>query len=455
MQRARQEVDGAQLGDRRLNARLIELAGALAVDPDASLPRSLDEAGLEAAYRFLANERVTPERVLAPHVAETAKRIGEWRTCVVAHDTTEFKFSGEREGLGRLHQDTRGFFGHFALAITLDDHREPLGVLGLETWTRADGRRPREHPRQRRLDPTRESQRWWRLVERVQQHAPDGTHLIHVMDREADAYDLLDQLTATRTGFVVRFCHDRRVLDEEADTLLVADKGRYVATRSVVLSRRSSKGRKPKDIAAHPARESRQARLAIHARAIALRCPKEMYGVSSQISLNLVTVEEQDAPAGEEPISWRLYTTEPIDSVDGVLRIVDAYRCRWRIEEYFKALKTGCKIEKRQLEHIDGLLNLLAIYIPIAWQLLALRAIAARAPHEPATIALDRIQLTVLRRAARRPLPDEPSVEDAVLAIAGMGGHLKRNGAPGWQTLGAGLERLLTLVEGYRLAKQM
>jgi hypothetical protein len=125
------------------------------------------------------------------------------------------------------------------------------------------------------------------------------------------------------------------------------------------------------------------------------------------------------------------------------------------IEEYFKALKTGCAYEKRQLETAHSLLNAMAVLAPVAWRLLLLRHLARETPERPASAALSPTQLAVLRAVAKRPIPDKPTVQDAMLAIAGLGGHLPRNGDPGWLVLGRGMHDLLLLELGWRARAQM
>ncbi|WP_437486863.1 transposase [Sorangium sp. So ce1014] len=149
-----------------------------------------------------------------------------------------------------------------------------------------------------------------------------------------------------------------------------------------------------------------------------------------------------------------LLTSEPVESDAQMAQLVDWYRARWMVEEFFKALKTGCAYEERQIEDLHGLRNVLALFAPIAWQLLLLRSEARRAPEQPASAVLTPTQLDVLRVFARKPLPDNATARDAFLAIAALGGHLRRNGEPGWQTLGRGYEQLLILVQGWSAAKQ-
>lgn len=118
----------------------------------------------------------------------------------------------------------------------------------------------------------------------------------------------------------------------------------------------------------------------------------------------------------------------------------------------FKALKTGCSFEKRQLESLATLLNALAIFVPVAWRLLLLRGMARSHPTAPATIVLTEPQIAVLHAVTKRPLPRNLNVEQALLAIAAPGGHIKNNGQPGWQVLGRGLRKLLNLEEGWTAA---
>lgn len=166
-------------------------------------------------------------------------------------------------------------------------------------------------------------------------------------------------------------------------------------------------------------------------------------------------VREVETNGEHEPVEWTLLTTEPIESPADVERIVDIYRTRWLIEEYFKALKTGCSIEKRQLESKHSLLNALAVFIPIAWRLLRLRNLARDEAEAPATDALSDVQIEVLiATSKKRKLPLKPTVREALLAVAALGGNIKNNGEPGWMVLGRGYDRLLTMETAWRAARR-
>lgn len=441
------EMTQAKLGDVRLSKRLGQLVDDLAEAPAESFPKALpDSAALEGAYRFFSNPSVTPDAILAPHVQETAARCGAGRVLVV-HDTTEFEFRGEaaREGLGRLLRPGQGFFGHFSLAVSADGTREPLGVLSLETVIRTA---PRVARNKRATQKQGEARRWRMGVDRAEELLAGHARAIHVMDREGDAYSLMVELVSGGRDFVIRSAHDR-VLDGPVRKLReAAQLAPTVIEREVQLSaRRNAPGPKGKKF---PARRTRPARLSLAATEVVLAPKSPGAGFPKLLPLKLVHVFELLPPHGQPPVEWLLLTTLPVGSPDALAFVVDAYRARWMIEEYFKALKTGCQYEQRQLESAHALLNALAVLVPVAWRLLLLRHLARESDARPATDALTVTQVDVLKAVAKKPLPAKPTVRDALLAVAALGGHIKNNGEPGWQVLGRGYRDLLILEMGWQ-----
>jgi hypothetical protein len=448
------ELAEAELGDLRLSRRLGLLADQLAARPGESFPKALDDAELEAAYRFFGNDQVTPEAILAPHFRQTARRAAQHERVVVVHDTTEFDFPGhaKREGLGRLLRPGQGFFGHFSIAVAADGSRKPLGLLALETVFRLDKAIGHKHwtPSKRRG----ERDRWPRAVEAAEATLDGRTNAIHVMDREADSYALLAALCEADRSFVIRSFQDR-VLAGEAEARLRATAREAKATlhREVPLSPRPRiPGPKAKR---HPARRYRIARLSFAATTVDLpRTSNSQSARSASLRLNVIHVFERRPPRGESPVEWFLLTNLPIDTPEAIAFAVDCYRGRWLIEEFFKALKTGCQYERRQLESAHSLLNALAILAPVAWRLLFLRHLAQTDETAPATEALTPRQLEVLHAIAKRPLPPKPTARQAMLAVAALGGHLRSNGDPGWLVLGRGLHDLLLLELGWRAREE-
>jgi hypothetical protein len=438
----RAEFEGVVLGDPRLATRVQRMAAALVEMPGASLPRAMGRtAAREGAYRFLSNRRVTLDRVIAAHVAATVERARLAKKVLVVSDTTEFAFSTEREGLGLLSSKRRdGFIAHFKLAVSGDGRRTPLGVLGVETIVRT-ARKGRRDNVARKKDPERESLRWRRGVDSASEHL-DDIEAIHVMDREADIYELLCALVENGRRFIIRSGQERLLDEGLLSTAVESTPLRF--SREVKLSARRP-ARQPESRRRNPARRGRLAQLAVSTTRVTLHKPKAAFDPELPVSItvNVVRVWELDPVPGEPPVEWRLFTSEPVDTQEQVEQIVDGYRARWVIEEYFKALKTGCNFEQSQLESFGSLENLLGVYIPVAWQLLVLRSTARDEPHRPASDALSPQQLTVLRLIVRgKPLPPEPTIGDVATAIADLGAHIKSNGPPGWQVLGRGFEEL-------------
>jgi hypothetical protein len=437
---------GAQLGDARLSKRLGQLADDLSEAPAESFPKALRESGpLEGAYRFFSNPKVTLDGILEPHFVSTAARVGAAERVLVVHDTTAFEFDGEasREGLGRLQRKGQGFFGHFSLAVSADGKREPLGVLALRTVFRHQAPVPKK---QRAKQPRGEAQRWRTGVADAEARLAGASRAIHVIDREGDSYPLLADLAADERDYVIRAAHDR-LLDGPIRKLREAAlQAPTVVEREIDIAARRKKGPKHRG---YPARRRRRARLSLAATEVVL-APRITAGLPATLTLNLVHVFELGPPAGEPAVEWLLLTTLPVATPENLEFIVDTYRARWVIEEYFKALKTGCQYEKRQLESAHALLNALAVLVPVAWRLLLLRHLARNEPDRPATDALTPAQVAVLKATAKKPLPTTPSVRDALLAVAALGGHIKNNGEPGWQVLGRGFRDLLILELGWQ-----
>jgi hypothetical protein len=427
----------------------------LAPSPDASFPEAMgDDSALEATYRFLRNPAVTPARVLAPHVAATVRRAVAAKRIIVAHDTTEIRFSTARDGLGRLNDQGHGFFAHFALALGGDRTKQPLGVLGLETIFRHG---PVEKKKGRRRT-NGEGRRWGEMVSSVRAQLGGKVEAIHVMDREADSYPLLADLVASHERFILRMRHDRTIEVPQPGCYWLADKlelAEDLFVREGVPIARRRRETASKDRGAHPPREPRTIDLAIRAVAVVLRRPSDLRAGPKTLRANVVHVHELAPPVGATAIDWKLITTEPIETIEEVASIVDSYRARWIIEEYFKALKTGCAVEKRQLENHHSILNALAIFAPIAWHLLLVRHLARNSPSKRASDFLPPLRLRLMCAHPRIKLPVAATIRDAMFAIARLGGHLKNNGDPGWQVLGRGFEKLLLLEEGAAIALGM
>jgi hypothetical protein len=449
------EMSDAEFGDARLTRRLGKILEAVQEAPDQSFPSLFDDGQLEGAYRFFNNEAVTPEAVLRPHVVATVARMAAEPVALVVHDTTTMSFDpdGSRRGLGRVRSSGQAFFAHVSLALSGDGTRTPLGVVALSHHVRKGAEKKKKVKTKDNRDNERD--RWGRQVTAVGILDVDRSHVVHVMDREADDFALFAQLAGAGDRFVIRLAYNRLLADSDDGFEKLAQAVTQIdslAEREVPLSRRPAASRSPQQKRIHPVREGRLAKLAFGATTVVLRRPSTQPKTLPQtLSLNVVRVWEVDAAKGETPVEWILLTSEPILSAEHILQVVDWYRARWVIEEFFKALKTGCAYETRQLETLEGLLNVLATFLPVAWRLLLMRTQARIAPDAKATTVLPKAMLGVLRLVTRIKLPAQPTARDVLLAVAALGGHQKNNGDPGWMTLSRGYEKLRTLTEGAAL----
>lgn len=444
---------GVDLGDERLNRRLESIVSAIATSPDKSFPQLFaSEAELEAFYRFVRNPRVDLSALVAGHFEQTRERATAVEHAIAVHDTTELSFGDartrRREGLGRLKRSNQGMVMHATLAV--DPARSaPLGVLDAHVWTRPDEYRDELTAgltEKQKRELISEGDKWLAQALRVHRDNPSAS-LVHVMDSEADDYSLFSYLSAFAIRYCVRVCNNRRLEDEAfgklGDRLAALEP---VCTRNVTLSRR---GRAPAEgRLRHAPRPTRDASLSIAATTVKVKRPMHSPvsgALPPELEVNVVHVWEASVPDGEVPVQWTLFTSEPVSTADEMLAVVDTYKQRWLIEEYFKALKSGCSYEKRQLDSGATLEVALGLFIPIAAQLLALRALERETPTEAAATVLSKPEIFVLRKKLGKSFPLKPTVADALQAIARLGGHIKNNGAPGWMVLVRGYEELARL----------
>lgn len=428
----------------RHRTRLSKITDCIEKCPSASFPELCSSAELEGLYRFFGNVNVTTEAILEDHFASARVLAQEHNEVVVIHDTTRFDFS-QRWG-------TRPpkYYAHVALALCGEGYRRPLGVVGLKTWLPGE------------LEDKHE--RWFEGVVASTARL-DRSDAIHVMDRESDDYALFARMAANGHRFVTRLTHKSRFVSTEGKLERLGDAVANIEcaiTRQAKLSPRIDTYRTKDTIKIFPSRNLRIATLAVGAVAMEFTRPKLHHRNTAKrrslvlpatLKVNVVRVWEPNPHDSEPCVDWVLVTGEPTETPEQIAKVVDLYRMRWTIEEYFKVIKTGCAYEARQLGDYESLCNALATFIPIACRALDLRSMARDEPTRTDELTLLPDEVEVLRKAGRRPLPQTPTARDIMLSIAALGGHIKWSGDPGWLTIARGLQTLETLVRGWRLAK--
>lgn len=445
----REELARSHLGHAARNKRLVEVGGALAVSPRASLPKAFEDwAGLKGAYRLLSHEAVTHRAILSGHVQATAARCQQHPVVLSVQDTTDLIFAHavDDDGIINHMKAVHGLIAHTALAVSASSH-EVLGVLSQQVWAR-HGPVPAKETASQRQHRRRESEKWSEGVCQVSEAlaaSAEGQRprVLHVFDKEGDNFEAMEVLEALGDGFVIRVNYNR--------LLETAVHGGHYLQQAV--ERAPVRGHYQLQVPRGPGRAPRQAHLQVRACTVAVRPPRLRERKGDALVLNVVLAQEVDTPRGVKPLHWCLMTHEPIATWQQCLAVIRAYEGRWRVEEFHMGLKTGCALESHQLKTRPRMENLLAVCSVIAWGMLALRDAARQDSPPPASTLLSEVQLALLR-TLRPKVPHNPDTHQALRALASLGGFIGRkgDGEPGWRTLWAGWQRLLQAELGYRAA---
>jgi hypothetical protein len=440
---------GAELGNKARTKRLVKVADALVRHPGGTLPHKInDPAALQAAYRLMQRREVTHASVLAAHQVETFRRIEEHVGPLLAiSDATELDYSGlaSLEQLGQIgNGGGRGYICQNVLIVD-PQQRQAVGLANQILHTRVAAPTG-ETKAERCRRESRESRLW-----------PEGTKplpadpkLVVVCDRGGDTFEELEHEAQSGRRFVVRSGQDRKVLT--GHTGHGAKKKLYALVRTA-----KAAGNYEVEVVATSQRPGRTTTVQFSFVAVRLVPPKQPRGEHSQQPLPVwvVRVWESDPPPGAEPLEWFLLTNVPVEQAATARQVIAWYECRWVVEEYHKALKTGCDIESMQFAHQSRLEPMIALQSVVALTLLNLRDASRRADAKtaPATELVAQEYVNVLsawRHGEARP---DWTVHEFFLALARLGGHQnrRRDKRPGWIVLWRGWTTLQFLVTGSRL----
>lgn len=405
--------------------------------------------------RFLRNQQVTIEQIIEAGSEETARAVAG-RHVLAIQDTSELNYRTNEDhhrGLGVIGKGVgRGILLHPMLAIDADTG-ECLGLAGGSMWTRGEtnGSPAKEHSRKRALSE-KETRHWIETPERAKSVLQTAAMVTMIADREADSFQLWASVPDDKVHVLGRIYHDRKLA--EGGTLTT------VASSWPILSRRRLTIRERED------RPERDAELELCAGSVTILRPQDARepGLPDEVTLTLIEITEVDPPDGVEPLKWRLLTTHAATDATTAWQIVDWYRMRWAIEQFFRILKRqGLQIEDSQLDTADRLLKLIAIALRAAVIILQLTqardgnsTLAAALVFSPDQIAtLEAVNASSYSGPSeRRPNPYPPrSLPWAAWIIARLGGWNGRPTAkpPGPITFKHGLDALQTMAKGWAL----
>lgn len=450
-----QNFGGADLGDERLNKRLVNVGTQMAKHPGGTLPAKMkDPAPLKGLYRLVDHKKVTHTQVLQPHKERTHRQMRACKGAVlVLHDTTELDYSG----LKSVHKDLgqigngggRGYKCHNTLAVAADT-REVLGLANQILFCRADVSKG-ETKEARRKRSTRESLLWLHGSQAVPA-APEGHLWVDVADRGADTNEFLDYEDFQGKKYLVRSQHNRWVQPGHEGDVNAGDERVKLHDW---LREFPDKGRRTVKVPARAGQPARTATVGVTWARIRVLRSRQPRGNGRGVSLPVwaVRVWELVPPKHvKEPLEWILLTNVAVSRFEDAGDRIDWYTFRWIIEEYHKAMKTGCNIEQMEFTKVDRLQPAIALVSVVAILLLTLRD-SSRRPDRNRQRARDVIpsEYVAVLAAWRYRDPDRDlTVHEFYYALARLGGHQNRRSdhPPGWLVLWRGWTELHIMVEG-------
>jgi Domain of unknown function (DUF4338)/Transposase DNA-binding/Transposase Tn5 dimerisation domain len=435
------EFGQARLPDQRLRKRLLTMARDLYARPQAQIPEACQSrAKTKAAYRFLDHAETGMDTLLEPHYQATRQRIAAQKIVLAVQDSTSLNYTAHpaTDDLGPLSTRVDGSMGlwlHDTMAFSVEG--TPLGLLDVQCWARDAKEFGKHHQRKQRPIEQKESCKWLKSFQQVaaaQRLCPD-TLLVSVGDREADIYELFQLALEDPRGpkLLVRAEYDRLLTDGQGHLWPMVARQPVAATQDIQVPRRG-------------AQSARVAHLEIRFAPVRLKPPQRKAHLPS-LKLWALLAQEVNAPPGVKPLRWMLLTTCEITNAASAIEKIDWYRLRWGIEVYHRTLKSGCKIEERQLGTADRIETCLAIDLVVAWRIFHLAKLGREVPDVSCTVFFEEFEWKALHtHITKTPVPPTapPTLRQAMRMVATLGGFLGRkgDGEPGTTTLWRGLQYL-------------
>ena len=447
---AEEEFGEAEIGDSRLNKRLLTIAQAFYARPQANIPQACQtRAETKAAYRFLDHPETDMEAILEPHYQATVARVSREKVILAVQDTTSLNYSGHpaTENLGPIgyHKDGGiGLLVHDTMAFNPEG--TPLGLLDVQCWARdgADfGKKKRRHSLP---IEEKESNKWlvgFRKVAEAQKQCPQSM-VVSVGDREADIYELFELALSDPLG-------PKLLIRAEQDRLLAEGQGHLWDK----MAQQEVSGIQEIHVPRQKNRPARVAQLEVRFAKVSLKSPKNKKR-RRELTLWAVWAKEAEAPPKGERIEWMLLTTLPVSTFEEAIEKLAWYTIRWGIEVYHRTLKSGCKVEERQLGHADRIETCLGVDMVVAWRIFHLAKLGRETPDVPCTVFFEEAEWKALvAHITQNPKPPDkpPTLREAMRMVASLGGFLGRkgDGDPGTKSLWLGIQRLDDLSSMWKL----
>lgn len=410
---AENEFGGAPLGDARLSKRLVNVAGAKGQVPDRAFSGVAkgDWAAVKAYYRMIdqpEGSAINLPSILAPHRRRTVRRMMGQKTVLCVQDGSDLNYTNldRCKDLGEIGANqtgakSRGLHLHSTLALA--PNGLPLGVLRAQCAA-PQGQSP-EDERPTFAIPIEEKKTFmWiehhRDLVELASEMPQ-TRLIDVCDREADLFELFDeQRQNPRVDLLVRAKHNRNITEEPFKVFAAVRQAPVQGRVRVHIARQSARVKRSKQ-KARPNRPGRTSDMAVRSMRVHLR-PARYHADKEPIELAVVHALEENPPAKAKAVEWFVLTTLDITSAADAEQCLRWYCLRWRIEDWHRVLKSGCRIEDLAHESAERLRRAIAINLVIAWRIMLMTLLGRETPELPAEVLFSDIELRVLHAWAKK-----------------------------------------------------
>jgi hypothetical protein len=326
-------------------------------------------------------------------------------------------------------------------------NKEVVGLAGQLVYYRKQA--PKKESASARMKRERESQIWGKLVDQVGT-AGDRVQYVHIFDRGGDDFETFCRMQQTKTDWVVRANRLNRKVFDGSD--------QQISLREAI-ERMPSVGHYDLELRTRPKQSARTVQLEVRIGKVRFPrprfCSPYVKGLDPPpIEMNVVWVRQLDVKKGEQPIEWVLLTSLDVVTFEDARQVVEYYQLRWLVEEFHKAIKTGCRLESRQLQNSARLEPLIALLSVVGVRLLQLKTIARHDRERKATGTVPGALLQLLTRLRPRLQNTQVTVDQFIREVAKLGGFIgrKSDGDPGWQTIWLGWQELQLLQKGFELA---
>lgn len=410
---AEHEFGGAPLGDIRLSRRLVEIGAGKAEKPGVSYASVVggDWPKTKAFYRFIETpdaSAINMTNILLPHRTQTIRRMKGQAVVLCIQDGSDLNYNklDQCKDLGIIGNNqtgakSRGLHLHSMVAVTTEGL--PLGVVKADCFAPES---KNKNDKRKSIEIPIEEKKTFRWIEglrdcmQLKAQLPQ-TRLINVLDREADFFELFDdqRCNCSKVDLLVRAKYNR-VLVGENKLFEVVRESPILTEATVKVPRQSARAKKSGQ-KARSNRPARSAEVSLRYVPIELKPPVQMKK-KEPIQVWVVHVREKNPPAGTDALEWFLLTSFEIKSVYDALNCVKWYCLRWRIEDWHRVLKSGCRIEDMAYKTAERLRRGIAINLVIAWRIMLMTLLGREAPELPAEVLFSDLELEVLNAYAKK-----------------------------------------------------